>query len=288
MNDQPQKKFSLALTIDAASAGTACDILAARSGLSKLQVKDAMLKGAVRLIQGRQQRVLRRAKAELKPGDRVELHYDAAILALDPPRAACLADEQRYSLWHKPPGLLTQGSLYGDHCSLLRQAEKHFTPPRAALPVHRLDREACGLVLIAHDRESAAKLSQLFQDKAIAKFYQVKATGRFAAPRGDIEQALDGKPARTEYEVLDYDPETDISTLRVQLHTGRKHQIRRHLDAIGHPVLGDPAYGSGNKHPAGLQLVAVELAFTCPLTGRPRHYRLPAEYFPGDHSAAAA
>jgi len=164
---------------------------------------------------------------------------------------------------------MAQGTEYGDHCSLLRQAELFFRPQRKVFLVHRLDREAEGLMLIAHNEEAAAKLSHLFQKNQIIKRYTVEVLGNlFERPGKRIDLPLDGKPALTEYEAVSYDPGTNTSKALVHIKTGRLHQIRRHLDLIGHPVMGDPRYGTGNKNRAGLRLIADELRFHCPFTKR--------------------
>ena len=84
---------------------------------------------------------------------------------------------------------------------------------------------------------------------------------------GRIDLPLDGRPALTEYRVERYDRARDASVVQIRIRTGRTHQIRRHLAALGHPVLGDPRYGRGNADPRGLQLVAAGLTFRCPLRG---------------------
>lgn len=61
------------------------------------------------------------------------------------------------------------------------------------------------------------------------------------------------------------DPATDISTVRIVMGSGKKHQIRRHFEMIGHPLMGDPRYGQNNKNSTGLQLIATGLEFQCPL-----------------------
>lgn len=93
-----------------------------------------------------------------------------------------------------------------------------------------------------------------------------------SCPKGRIETELDGKKAVTEFEVIEAGDKQ--SRLRVNILTGRKHQIRRHFDAIGHPVMGDPRYGSGNKNKEGMQLKAVELRFECPIDGERREFVL--------------
>lgn len=243
--------------------------LAAHVDLPKLRLKDAMNKGAVWLAHpGRKPQRLRRVTAEVKPGDRLSLYYDAQVLALQPIPPVLLHDYRRYSAWYKPPGLLVDGSRYGDHCTLERQVEKHFNN-RPALLVHRLDREAAGVVLVAHSSAAAARLGELFRERQMEKEYLIEVLGAPAAvgERGSIDTPLDGKPSRTDYEVLAIDPARNNARLRVSMQTGRYHQIRRHFAGIGHPVLGDPKYGEGNSDPRGMQLVASRLAFNCPWSG---------------------
>src|SRR3569833_2109285 len=201
------------------------------------------------------------------------------VLRRRPARAAAAAaqlidDRRRYSVWCKPARVMAQGTDYGDHCSLLRQAELHFKPARAAYPVHRLDRVASGLMLVAHDAEAAARLSALFRDNQIEKLYGVRVRGAAPQERGTIDLPLDDKPALTHYIVRDYDGTHDISTLEVRIESGRLHQIRRHLALIDLPVLGDPRYGTGNKNTEGLQLQAISLEFICPYSGEKRSYQL--------------
>ncbi|MCX5877368.1 MAG: RluA family pseudouridine synthase [Deltaproteobacteria bacterium] len=259
--------FTLRIIITPEDVGTACDLIAARAGLAKSRVKDAMCKGAVWLTEKRGGRKrLRKATAQQRPGDILELSYDPRLLAVKPPLAQCLHDARQYSVWLKPAGLLAQGTDYGDHCSLVRQVEVHFRLKRPVLPVHRLDREAAGLMILAHSKTAAAKLSQLLQDNAIDKQYRVTVLGRPSPEQGVIELPLDHKPAITQYILTTYDPATDTSVVEVTLKTGRLHQIRRHFALLGHPVLGDPKYGVGNKNTTGMELVAHRLAFRCPFT----------------------
>jgi tRNA pseudouridine32 synthase/23S rRNA pseudouridine746 synthase len=256
---------------------TACELLAEGASLSRIRIKDAMQKGAVWLTrQGTSEKRLRRASAVLRAGDVVTLYYDAQLLACIPPRAECRHDADRFSLWFKPAGLMTQGSRFGDHCSLLRQAERFLRPGRGAYLVHRLDREACGLVLIAHDREAAGAFSRMFAARRIVKRYRIEICGRIG-PEGDsgrIDRPIDGKPAITDYTVVSHDPATGSSVVDVVMQTGRRHQIRRHFALAGVPVMGDPLYGKGNKNRSGLKLAACGLEFTCPFTGRSMVFRL--------------
>ncbi|MES2626650.1 MAG: pseudouridine synthase [Pseudomonadota bacterium] len=267
----PTQLFKLQVTDPDEPALTA---LARISALPKGRIKDAMAKGAVWHKRGGKTKRLRRSTFQPLRGDELSLYYNPEVLALTPPQAELLADEKQYSVWIKPAGLLAQGSQEGDHCSLLRQVE--LTLAREVFLVHRLDREASGLMLIAHTGKAAAALSALFaateEQQRIGKVYEVEVAGQLPE-HGEINLPLDDKAALTRYTRMQFDAAHNRSTAKVQLITGRKHQIRRHFADCGFPILGDPAYGTGNKDSRGLQLRAVELAFTCPLTKIVRDYR---------------
>ncbi len=261
----------------------AIELLAARSGLSKQKLKDAMNKGAVHLNRGRKRSRLRRAQAALQKGDRLELFYDPQLLALQPGPAQLISDQRAYSVWYKPPGLLAQGTDWGDHCSLLRVADI-ARGHRGAWLVHRLDREASGLMLIAHSGEASGKLSALFLQNRIEKIYHVRVQGE-TPETGVIDTPLDDKEARSRYTRLRVDAqntdEQDVdrktSVLEVRIDTGRLHQIRRHLAGIGHPVIGDARYGQARSGDA-LALCAVQLNFTCPFSRRAVQFAWPSPF----------
>lgn len=267
-------KIILKITVEKGFSGKVSELLSAKSGLSRVKVKDAMNKGAVRLRgkKGKMRR-LRRAKSVLRAGDYIELYYDEKLLSIKPPVAECLHDPGFYSVWHKPAGLMSQGTTFGDHCSLLRQAELFFTPRRKAYLVHRLDREASGLMLVAHSSEAAAGLSELFNRNQIEKEYRIEVLG-CPDKEGTIELPLDNKPAATSYEVISFDKMNNTTTVKVFIQTGRLHQIRRHFNMIGHPVMGDPAYGEGNKNSEGMKLAAVALRIHCPFTNKDVEFNL--------------
>ncbi|MFZ1987250.1 MAG: RluA family pseudouridine synthase [Desulfatitalea sp.] len=260
----------LDITIGHDDPAETCDALAKHTGLSKTRLKRAMIQGAVWLQRPRaKMRRVRRATTPVQPGDRWTVYYDPAILNLHPPQARCLKAFAHYSIWFKPAGLMTQGTRFGDHCALARQVEHHFQMKRKVLLVHRIDREAAGLVIVAHSRAAAAHFSALLRQGAIEKGYAVRVRGDLTrqSSAGRITLDLDEKPAVTEYEAVGYDEAMDQTLVRVRIRTGRLHQIRRHLALIGFPVMGDPRYGQNNKNQTGLQLIADTLAFDCPFGG---------------------
>jgi tRNA pseudouridine32 synthase / 23S rRNA pseudouridine746 synthase len=256
--------------------GSVSDFLVLKTGLPKARIKDAMNKGAVWLKKknGRINRS-RKATASLGPGDQIELYYDPKLLSTKPLKAVCLNDLKHYSVWFKPAGMLAQGTLYGDHCSLMRQAELYFSSQRKVFLVHRIDREASGIMLIAHTKEAAAKLSYLFRNNLIIKKYRVEVLGNIREYRlKEINLPLDGRQSMTEFETDSYNQAKDISRVNVVIRTGRLHQIRRHFEMIGFPVIGDPEYGKGNKNKDGMMLSAVSLKFKCPFLGREVEYKV--------------
>ena len=267
----------LELAVEPGWQGNIVEFLCDQSGISKRQLKDALQKGAVwlRKPRGKLQRI-RRATTPVKKGDFVALYFDHDLLQREPPQGRQLWRCPEYSVWYKPAGLLAQGNRFGDHASLLRQAEL-FDPLRKPVHlVHRLDREAQGLMLLAHTQTAARRLSQLFQRQQVEKQYEITILGKPDKLTGKITRPLDGKPAHTIYSVQAYDAPTDTSRVKVNIKTGRKHQIRRHFLSIGHPVMGDPAYGRNNKNSAGMQLKACLLSFTCPFRDIPLEFELAA------------
>ena len=143
------KPIEIHLSIESSEVGSV-DLLHQASGLPKQRIKWAMTQGAVWLTRGRNTQRLRRAKRTLQAGDEIHLYYNADILAEVPPPPMLIADVGDYSVWNKPYGLRSQGSKWGDHCTVARWAERHLKPERSAFTVHRLDRAANGLILVAH------------------------------------------------------------------------------------------------------------------------------------------
>jgi tRNA pseudouridine32 synthase/23S rRNA pseudouridine746 synthase len=215
-------------------------------------------------------------------GDEVHLYYDAKILAEIPSPPTLIADVGGYSVWRKPYGLRSQGSKWGDHCTVVRWVERHLHPERPAFTVHRLDRAATGLILVAHSRTMAAALSDLFRRRVVEKRYLALVAGDFSLQPSPVraEQPIDEKEAVSEFSLLEVSAGGARSLVDARIETGRKHQIRRHLAGLGHPVIGDRLYGAGDEDGVDLQLTAYQLAFHCPVNDEQVEYRLETDWFP--------
>jgi tRNA pseudouridine32 synthase/23S rRNA pseudouridine746 synthase len=254
---------------------TAISLLADNTALSKQKLKSVMANGAVWLESQHGINRIRRAKKELKQGETLHLYYDSEIQSQTTDPAILIADEFEYSIWNKPYGMYSQGSKWGDHCTIYRRAEQHFEPGRHAYLVHRLDRAANGLIIIAHNKNTASVFLEMFRQHAITKRYRATVEGNLAHVElpFTINAPVDGKPA--ESIVLEADPNNreQTTTVLIEIKTGRKHQIRRHLSSTGHPIAGDRQYGAKDTS-RNLQLSSVFLSFVCPLENRLHTYTL--------------
>ena len=244
------------------------DLLTEASGLSASRVSAAMAAGAVWLRTQHGIRRLRRRSAKLSEGDQLFLNYNESVLAQTTAAAELVNDGGQWSVWNKPFGMRAQGSKWGDHTTLGRYAELHLDPQRESFIVHRIDLAARGLMLLAHDKKTAANLSGQFADRTVGKRYHAIVHGKFPTQPGTQRYLgdINGKTAETEASRIRFDPDSGRSVLLVSIKTGRKHQIRRHLADAGFPIVGDRLYGQDGDS-EDLCLIASRLTFADPLTG---------------------
>ncbi len=249
---------------------SALELLAEESGFSKQKLKAVMQKGAVWLSRGKSVQRLRRVKKKVQAGDDLHFYYDGRVLSQPVLEAECILDCRDYSVWLKPSGMMSQGSKWGDHTTITRWAETELD--RVTYQVHRLDRATSGLIIVAHSKKMAQILTKMFEQRAIKKSYQAIVSGCFPTERVTLDGEIEGRSAISHVKRLGYDCNKDSSLVEVDIETGRKHQIRRHLSEAGFPIVGDRLYeGEINEvDPLDLQLMAVKLAFSCPLSGQDR------------------
>jgi 23S rRNA pseudouridine1911/1915/1917 synthase len=176
--------------------------------------------------------------------------------------------------------------------ALLAHAPQLASIPRAGI-VHRLDKETSGLLVVARTLEAQTSLVRQLQARTVKREYlalvhgEITRAGRIEAPIGRhpvqrtrMAVAARGKPAITHFEVLKHFMLATL--LRCRLETGRTHQIRVHLQSLGHPLVGDPVYGKKRRPAASVlagfsrqALHAERLEFVHPASGKPSAWHAP-------------
>ena len=175
-------------------------------------------------------------------------------------------------------------------------------PAERAGVVHRLDAGTSGLMIIAKTDAAYLKLKEMFRSHEVEKTYHALVQGHMDPSTGTIDAPIDrhpkedhrfavvatGKESITHYEVIEY--YRSVSLVKVELETGRTHQIRVHFSALGHPLVGDTTYGAdpvlGKKMKMSRPwLHALELRFNHPINGNPLVLTAP---YPADLQASLA
>lgn len=189
---------------------------------------------------------------------------------------------------NKPAGMLAVPGRGPDKQDCLATRVQAIYPD--ALIVHRLDMATSGLMLMARGKEAQRQLSQLFAQRAVQKKYIAVVTGRMACLSGEINlplitdwpnrprQIVDhsvGKPAITRFRVQDYDRASNSTRVELVPVTGRSHQLRVHLQTLGHAILGDPLYADAliREQAPRLLLHATTLAFCHPVDQNPLYFQ---------------
>ena len=194
----------------------------------------------------------------------------------------------------KPSGLLAvPGRDAGKEDCLHRRVQAEFPE---ALMVHRLDMGTSGIVVMARDTKVQRELSILFQERRVRKRYQALIDGRWTlAATGEIALAigvdaarpprrcidpLNGLPSLTRYRLLDDGARQGVARIELEPVTGRTHQLRVHMEAMGHPILGDDFYGTPASFAkaARLMLHACQIEFDEPGTGAPLRVDCPPPF----------
>jgi 23S rRNA pseudouridine1911/1915/1917 synthase len=163
--------------------------------------------------------------------------------------------------------------------SILNSHIKNTNPRGRVFVVHRLDRDTSGLMMFAKDKEVQEQLQETWQDTVLERFYSVVVQGKVEKEKGTITSWLkenralviysspkpnDGQKAISHYRLVKSNE--NYSLLEVELETGRKNQIRVHMQDLGHPVIGDKKYGATQSPINRLALHARVLSFIHPAT----------------------
>jgi 23S rRNA pseudouridine1911/1915/1917 synthase len=284
------------LVVSAEQDGERLDVaLAAHAGSRAAAQK--LIDGGHVTVDGRP----RQKRYAVRAGETIVLDAPEAEPVADVPDAtfAVAFEDEHLLVVDKPAGVVVHpghGNPAGTLVQALAGRVAGGDDPERPGVVHRLDRDTSGLLVLAKGDTSHAALQDAIRHREVTREYLALVKGRPPARTGTIDAPLgrdrrkrtrhssdtdDPHEAITHFELTEALP--DASLLTVRLETGRTHQIRAHLLAIGHPVLGDPEYGVPY---AGLQrqfLHAGRLAFEHPITGEPVDVTAP---LPADLAAA--
>lgn len=268
-------------------------ILSEATDLTRSRVAGLMAEGAC-LLSGK---VCAKAGTKAAPGQEL-------VLTVPEPRPAApeaedlpleiLYQDRHLAVVIKPRGMVTHPAAGHDSGTLVNALMHHLDSLggiggelRPGI-VHRLDKDTSGLMLVAKDDESQLALSRMLAERSIEKHYRALVEGQMKEPAGRVELPIDrskkdrkkmavdpeGREAVTEWQVLAEG--RGCTLLDVHILTGRTHQIRVHMKALGHPVCGDPLYGWERcvKVPC-LMLHAYSLRFNHPVTGEEMTFTAP-------------
>ena len=298
------------LVVEAEDVGARLDLFVAqRVALSRTQAATLIATGHV-TVNDRAEKAAYRAEA----GDRVAVIVppppgrevvgeDIALTIVHEDDDILVVDKAAGMVVHPAPGNWT-GTLVNALVGRGQGLAESDTDERAGL-VHRLDKDTSGLLVVAKSAEAHRALSAAMAARRITRRYAALSWGHVSEDRFTVEKPIGrdprdrtrmavvstGRQSRTDFHRLARFDSCDL--LRAHLHTGRTHQIRVHLAAVGHPVLGDDTYGGGGgRRLVGLPpkrhwLHAAWLRFAHPVTGALLELRSP---LPEDlrHSLATA
>ena len=292
------------------SAESLLDWLARKYPSAKRQTLRRMLQaGRVRL----NGKVVKRAGESVRPDDRIDVSDEAPPpgrgrendAAAKQRRLEIVYEDGDLLVVDKPAGLLTSTVPRERRPTLLATVRAHVAQAdgkdaaRVGL-IHRLDRDASGLLVFSKNHEAYRSLKQQFFDHTVERVYTAVVEGvpnpRSARVESRLVERADGtvystrRPDEGEHALTEYEVTAEAggrSVVRVKLHTGRKHQIRVHLSERGTPIVGDTVYGrdpraasgprAAKREPAAgrLLLMATMLSFTHPRTGERLTFDLP-------------
>jgi 23S rRNA pseudouridine1911/1915/1917 synthase len=259
-------------------------------GLSRTHAQALIRQGSV-LVNGK----CARPSLVLNSGDRIDVNVlpeTPAHLAAEEIPLQIIYEDDDLMVIDKPAGLAVHPAPGHPAHTLVNAVLAHLPglagegDSRPGI-VHRLDKDTSGLIVVAKNRAAQADLSAQFKSRTVKKSYLVLVRGKLVPESGLIEANIGrdrrhrqrmaivagGRAARTAYRVISYIG--GYSLLEIKPETGRTHQIRVHLAAIGFPVVGDATYGVTSPYLKRQFLHASRLGFTLPATGKYVEFELP-------------
>ncbi|MGC9492260.1 bifunctional tRNA pseudouridine(32) synthase/23S rRNA pseudouridine(746) synthase RluA [Vibrio genomosp. F10] len=195
---------------------------------------------------------------------------------------------------NKPSGLLSvPGRLAEHYDSMWSRLVVEYPEIQV---VHRLDMSTSGLMLLAKNKPAERSLKKQFQYRLTHKIYYARVWGSIEAEQGSVDLPLicdwpnrprqkvcfdDGKPSQTKYQLVEHEASTSI--VRLLPITGRSHQLRVHMQVIGHSIVGDEFYANAEAlaFSSRLELHAAELSFYHPATEKRQTIFVPCDFYPG-------
>lgn len=293
-------------------AGQRLDAFLAKQAksLSRAQIKKAILEHKVYVNESKSVKPSYRLQVQdqiqWQPEALFTLDKKAIVLKPRKLPLTILYEDQDLIVVNKPQGMLVHPTPQGETDTLVNALLAHVEEEGSQLApgsahfrpgiVHRLDKDTSGLLLVAKTQASYQALTKMLQQQAVHRYYWALVYGEVGRERGILKGKIKRQPVnRLAYEVNAHGrfaethferlrQYTGYSLLKLKLLTGRTHQIRVHLRAMGHPVVDDPLYASDHKqeffYSAGQLLHARELAFRHPKTKEALHFTsaLPARF----------
>ena len=269
-------------------SGQRADLVIARIvGTSRAASRELIESGRVRVGGG-----IPALSDRLEPGTeiRIELPGQRPSLTPEPIPFDVLYEDEAMAVVDKPSGVVVHPGA-GVERGTLAAGLLHRWPELEGVGdegrwgiAHRLDRDTSGVLAVAKNEDALQSLRDQLASQSIARQYRALAHNRFETRTGTIDAPLGadpkrpekravvptGKPAITHYEVLEQWGRPEVASMRVKLETGRTHQIRVHLSAIDHPLVGDRTYGWPGPEgvdPGRVWLHARRISLDHPLTG---------------------
>jgi len=238
--------------------------------VSKSAARKACKRGEV-LLNGEEAR----GAVFVKTGDWISRREaTGALPKVFPLDLSVVYEDRHMAVVLKPPGFRVNGNIH--------RTVEHALPHNLTLsdapdalrqfrPVHRLDAPTGGLLVCAKSARALMSLGRIFQERRVRKTYVAVLIGRLEGD-GLVSLPIDGRDASSSYRVIEHCRSLRTqwtTTVELQPHTGRTHQLRKHMSSLGHPVLGDALYGRPGSilRGKGLFLWAVGLQLPHPISG---------------------